>query len=413
LNHFANDKGYECGVTISNIKDTDEGRWRCNIGVVENSEVTTASGMANLSIAVSPEDIFLEAPFNQPEVNITAEFPKAGELDVIPVKCVVENAKPAPTFNWTIGGVPATGETRDEEEYVTVEGVSTFAQTINLIPNPDYNNQSLVCVINHPGLIKPVTVETLLKIDAEEWMDTFNAGKSTSEDQTTTITLATVLPILVILALIMFVLRHRLRRLVVKKDTKTDSSSRLEQGEAKEGDDATEEQKPVLESTNEQGEAQAPEGETQEGAGPVEEGEEVPVKKTMNARIAEFIAGNFRRKNEKKTGLDDTAAPEFEKVETGDVEEGGEKDDTEQEKDTKKTPIKDRVRTLIERFQKKTAAAKDELELAVGEENPPKTEETEENKMAAETENKMAELEPEDKEKTIEAEKKIGSETPV
>ena len=62
------------------------------------------------------------------------------------------------------------------------------------------------------------------------------------------------------------------------------------------------------------------------------------------------------------------------------------------------------------RFQKKTSAEKEELELAVGEENPPKTEE---NKMATETENKMAELEPEDKEKPIEGEKKIGSETPV
>jgi len=323
------------------------------------------------------------------------------------VKCVVQNAKPAPTFNWTIGGMPADGETRDEEEYVTVEGVSTFAQTINLIPNPDFNNQTLVCVINHPGLMKPVTAQTLLKIDDNTWMDTFNAGKGTSEDQATTITLATVLPILVILALILVVLRHRIRSLVVKKDTKTDSSSRLEQGEAKEGDDATEEQKPVLEEETPKGEAQ--EGETQKGE--TQEGEEeVPAKKTVNARIADFIVANFKRKSEKKTGLDDTAAPEFERVETGDIEEGEEKADTEQEKDSKKTPMKDRVRTLIERFQKKTSAAKEELELAVGEENPPKTEE---NKMAAETENKMAELEPEDKEKPIEGEKKIGSETPV
>ena len=98
---------------------------------------------------------------------------------------------------------------------------------------------------------------------------------------------------------------------MVKKDTKTDSSSRLEQGEAKEGDDATEEQKPVLEEETPKGESQ--EGETQKGE--TQEGEEdVPAKKTVNARIADFIVANFKRKSEKKTGLDDTAAPEFERV---------------------------------------------------------------------------------------------------
>merc|ERR1712242_210799 len=32
-------------------KDLESGRWRCNVGVVENSEVRTASGVANITIA--------------------------------------------------------------------------------------------------------------------------------------------------------------------------------------------------------------------------------------------------------------------------------------------------------------------------------------------------------------------------
>ena len=41
------------------------------MGVVENSEVSTASGMANITIATVPDNIFLENPFNQLSSNFT------------------------------------------------------------------------------------------------------------------------------------------------------------------------------------------------------------------------------------------------------------------------------------------------------------------------------------------------------
>ena len=40
--------------------------------MVENSEVTTASGMANISIAIAPEEIFLAEPFDGPSANLSA-----------------------------------------------------------------------------------------------------------------------------------------------------------------------------------------------------------------------------------------------------------------------------------------------------------------------------------------------------
>ena len=54
------------------LQATDEGRWRCNVGVVEAAEVKTASGMANLSLAVPPSAVLLEAPFDKEAVNVTA-----------------------------------------------------------------------------------------------------------------------------------------------------------------------------------------------------------------------------------------------------------------------------------------------------------------------------------------------------
>ncbi len=54
------------------LQEKDNGRWRCNVGVVDNSEVTTASGMANISIAIAPEEIFIAQPFDGPAANVSA-----------------------------------------------------------------------------------------------------------------------------------------------------------------------------------------------------------------------------------------------------------------------------------------------------------------------------------------------------
>ena len=71
LMHYAQDKDLECGLLISRTEARDGGRWRCNVGVVENSEVRTASGVANITIATPPSDVYIEKPFDQLNSNFT------------------------------------------------------------------------------------------------------------------------------------------------------------------------------------------------------------------------------------------------------------------------------------------------------------------------------------------------------
>ena len=42
------------------------------MGVVEGEEVKSASGMANVTIAVAPDDVFLAKPFDKKNANVTA-----------------------------------------------------------------------------------------------------------------------------------------------------------------------------------------------------------------------------------------------------------------------------------------------------------------------------------------------------
>ena len=39
LVHTAGDRAVECGVRLVRVESRDEGRWTCNVGVVENKEV--------------------------------------------------------------------------------------------------------------------------------------------------------------------------------------------------------------------------------------------------------------------------------------------------------------------------------------------------------------------------------------
>merc|ERR1712147_69295 len=166
------DKDKECGVLITDIEARDDGRWKCNVGVVENSEVTTASGMASVSIATKPDQIFLEEPFNQLSSNFSL-----GET--YEVKCVVKNAKPAPKYLWKINDEEVEGKTMDEEVFVDSSGVSSFTQVFSYIPQSAHANKTLKCVVEHAGLAKDVSAGTKVKIVGGEEGSVSAAGVST------------------------------------------------------------------------------------------------------------------------------------------------------------------------------------------------------------------------------------------
>ena len=71
LMHYAVDKARECGLLITRTEARDGGRWKCNVGVVENSEVKTASGVSNVTIATPPSDVYIEKPYDQLNSNFT------------------------------------------------------------------------------------------------------------------------------------------------------------------------------------------------------------------------------------------------------------------------------------------------------------------------------------------------------
>merc|ERR1712129_319763 len=376
LLHFTMDKDKECGVLITNIEAQDNGRWKCNVGVVENSEVSTASGMANVNIATAPDDIFLEEPFDQLSTNFTLGV-------TYDVKCVVKNTKPAPKYVWMIDEEEVDGKTMDEEVFVDPSGLSTFSQVFSYQPKTVHANKTLRCVVQHPGLANDIAAATEVRIVGGQEASIASAGVSSGG------VVGIVFAVIVVFALAAIsVLAWQ------GKFSRDEKKEKI--GEEKGTVDPEADKTSQTESAHD--ETKIDEAKTN-------------VNKTLQSKITTFFAA---MKPKEKKREDDIVATEWEKVDLNaqkeETETEDEKKDAEKEESVEETEVKQssslggKITTFLAKF-KKTATKSEELDKVT----------TEGEKHADEAIEELKELEPEDKEDKIvdEKEKRIGSETPV
>merc|ERR1712060_546904 len=366
LLHFTKDKDRECGVLITNIEEKDNGRWKCNVGVVENSEVSTASGMANITIATAPDNILLENPFHQLSTNFTFG-------SVHDVKCVVKNAKPAPEYSWMIGDEEVVGEVRDQEVFVDTSGLSVFTQTLKYKPSLKHANKTLRCVVSHPGLAKEVSASTEVHLVGDDNAPLAAAGLAPGG------VAGVVVAGIVVLALAgisLLVLRGKFSG--YEKKEKLDE----EKGANEEDADKTSQ----TESAHDESKHDT--------------------KKTFQSKITTFFtAMKYKGKRE-----DDVVATEWEKVDLSVAHKKEPEDEkTDEEKETETDKIKTqslggKISFFLTKFKRSGGKpSKQENDVHVDE------------KISDEVTEELKELEPEEKEEKIgeEKEKRIGSETPV
>jgi len=138
---YASNNDKECGIKISNVKAKDDGVWVCNVGTVDNGEITTGKGQSRLNIAQKPRSVLLMDPYNTEFINVTAE--------TVQIQCVVEDAMPEPTFVWSIDD-----ELLENADTKTDRDGQTWIQTLTYQPEATHHNRSLVCKTNHIGFEK-------------------------------------------------------------------------------------------------------------------------------------------------------------------------------------------------------------------------------------------------------------------
>jgi len=170
LEYVDNGNEKECGIRIKSVNATDDGVWACNVGVVDEGEVSSAKGQSRLNIAQKPKSVKLMDPYDADFVNITNQ----GSHDI---KCVVEDAMPEPFFSWTIDQ-----DLIENADTSTKQNGQTWIQTLSYTPTVDHHNRSLTCKTSHVGFEDGDETEASVVIVFNTNQDLLPAETSTDDN---------------------------------------------------------------------------------------------------------------------------------------------------------------------------------------------------------------------------------------
>lgn len=363
---YVSDNDKECGIVVEDVSEADSGKWKCTVNVLfDGSEIVSRSGVANISIASTPDSVWLAGPFGSGAANVTFGRTK-------PVHCMVSNATPAPAFTWYIGDEELTGYKTELAE--TDDGMWT--QTLSYSPNAAHANRSLRCVVGHVGLDDMAEAAVLLR---------FTDGLHATEAEIDQALIVTILvPVLVVclfgvLFAILVVWCCNKRKMHKGEDVEKVVS----EGEAKDGGDKTD-------SILENGDAEK------------KDDTSVAKKTGFSERFASFF--RFHTKDTSETKEDD--------VEKAAPEEGDAKEEEKEEAAADKSKTEEKDQEEVDATDAETGEPKQSYSSRIwnffklrrrqeGKKEEIKMEDKESDKLQKdeeETEKKQVEYEPEEKE---------------
>lgn len=403
----------ECGILIGAVEEKDVGAWTCVLGIsLDETEVKSVSGKANVKLATKPSAVRLSTPFE------SAPFKEVKQ----DVACVVNNAQPKPVFTWYVGDelvdYPVTDSETDEG------GVKSWVQTMEYSPRKSHANQTLRCVVEHVGLDDVDTKEAVVVLsfteDFAEAAEVANAEAETEEDQMASAPFYAVAIVLSLLAVagVGFFLYAKSRRVNMKAaDNEEDVEAPVVEGE----------EKAMVENESESKEDEKKEEEEEKEAG-------AESKPSMSSCM-EGLMGRCLKKQEaaeekmegEKEGEDKEEETKEADNKEKEAEENGvaaeDKTTNEEEEEKKEEKVEAKKKTshkakIMKYFKKGDRALKKEEGEKEEEGEKTAEEETGEEKKDEEKPSKEVEYEPEEKEEmnkkqeadSAEEEKKEGEE---
>lgn len=218
----------ECGILIGAVEEKDMGAWTCVLGIsLDETEVKSVSGKANVKLATKPSAVRLSTPFE------SAPFKEVKQ----DVTCIVNNAQPKPVFTWYVGDelvdYPVTDSETDEG------GVKSWVQTMEYSPRKSHANQTLRCVVEHVGLDDVDSKEAVVVLsfteDFAEAAEVANAEAEAEEDYMGAVPYAVGSVVcLVVVGAMSFFLKNFLKKVNLKEaDESEDVEAPVVEGEEK------------------------------------------------------------------------------------------------------------------------------------------------------------------------------------
>jgi len=145
--YHGTDEKKECGLKVTNVKEKDNGEWKCLITALLDGSAKKGEKAAIITVAKPPSDIHIEVD-GETTAAVIVNYPENKERKV---KCVAAGGRPAASFSWMLGGDQFSGPVQDLENTVNEDGTSTQAQVLTYESQPSHNGMQLTCIVNHKG----------------------------------------------------------------------------------------------------------------------------------------------------------------------------------------------------------------------------------------------------------------------
>lgn len=150
----------DCGIKITDVQDEDNGDWKCDITVKDESgSAKKGEGQANVLVIKAPTAVSI-AEGSEMVLTLPQDETKQ-------VTCLAEGGRPRPTFSWMLRTEGKGEEAGSEEAYNgAVEDVEG-GQVITYTTQPEDHGKFLVCVVNHAGFGEEAITQGLNKVEVK------------------------------------------------------------------------------------------------------------------------------------------------------------------------------------------------------------------------------------------------------
>jgi len=145
--YHGDDEKKECGLKITDVKEKDNGEWKCLLTALLDGSAKKGEKAAIITVAKPPSDIHIEVD-GETTAAVIVNYPENKERKV---KCVAAGGRPAASFSWMLGDDQFSGPIEDLENTVNEDGTSTQAQVLTYESQPSHNGKQLTCIVNHKG----------------------------------------------------------------------------------------------------------------------------------------------------------------------------------------------------------------------------------------------------------------------
>jgi len=136
---------YDCGMLITNIKESDMGTWNCNVTTsIPYYQINRNS--IKVIIATPPNDVYMRKE-NERITGVT----NVKLEDTTKIDCVASGGYPAPQFNWTTSNSPLIEPIIEMSEEDLEDGNRLYISTLTYVGDPRHADETLKCKVIHEG----------------------------------------------------------------------------------------------------------------------------------------------------------------------------------------------------------------------------------------------------------------------